>query len=100
MRLTRIFFDTDLRCSFVGLRAIAKSARTELEGTTVMFLNRSTTAFKVMTDNKYVVSYNNGHRRIPIEALKNLPASFGGTELEMKQAIEKSLRAKLKLDDT
>lgn len=98
MRLTRIFFDTDLRCSFEGLRKTAKSARTELKGNTVMFMNRAMTAFKVVTDDKYIVYFNNRHRRIPIDALKYLPQAFGGTELEMKQAIEKSLRVKLRLE--
>jgi hypothetical protein len=95
MRITRVFLDTDMRMSFEGLRKIAQEAKTKLgEDSMILFLNHAATKFKVLTANKYVVYYSNGHRRIPLDALKHLPSTFGGTELA---AIKKSLEGKVKV---
>ncbi len=99
MRLTRVFLDSDLRCSFEGLRLIAKQANTELKGSTVMFINSKTTMFKLLEDDKYLISYSNGSKRIPLEAIRHLPQAFGGTEMEMKQAIEKTIKEKLRIKE-
>lgn len=90
MKLTRVFLDQDLRCSFEGLRKIADEAKTDLGGT-IVFINAKKTSFKLLHQNSYLVYYKNGNRRIPLEALRHLPETFGGTELEMKGAIRKSL---------
>jgi hypothetical protein len=90
MRLTRVFLDQDLRSGFEGLRKIAKEVETNLEGS-VVFINRRMTSFKLLHQDAYLIYYKNGNRRIPIEALRHLPESFGGSELEMKGAIKKSL---------
>ncbi len=95
MKLRRIFLDTDLRSAFQGLRKIAKEADTMLEDNTVLFINRAMTAFKIIHNDTYLVYYRNGHRRIPLEALIQLPQSFGGSELEMQGAIKRSLMQSL-----
>lgn len=89
MRLTRVFLETDLRCAFDGLRMIAKNSKTKLEDTTVLFMNRKCTAFKMLTNNTYCIYYRNGSRRIPLEALSELPMAFGGSAMEMNEAIKK-----------
>lgn len=98
MRLTRVFLDTDLRCAFEGLRAVAKQAKTDLDGSTVIFMNRRATAFKMMHKNSYLVYYKNDDKRIPLDALRHLPEHFGGTEMEMNSAIRKTIMEKLKID--
>lgn len=42
---------------------------------------------------QYVVCYKS-NRRIALEAIKYLPAGFGGSAAEMNQAISKSLEEK------
>lgn len=96
MRINRVFLDVDMRCSFAGLRAIAQSAKSQAgPGTSLLFINRKATQFKLLHQNKYVVCFNNGNRRIPLDALRFLPQSFTGTELEMREAIQRSLETKL-----
>lgn len=95
MRLTRVFLDTDLRCAFEGLRAVAKGAKTDLDGATVVFMNRRCTAFKVIHKNAYMVYYKNNDKRIPLDALRHLPEHFGGSEMEMTAAIRKTVEEKL-----
>lgn len=99
MRLTRLFLDTDLRCSFVGLRKIAKDAKTDTKGSNILFLNRTATQFKVLVQDRYCVTSPPSGRRIPLEALRHLPKDFGGSELELNRMIEKSVREKLGLEE-
>lgn len=95
MRITRVILDSDMRCSFDGLRKIAEDCSAGLNNdSTIMFMNRKTTMFKVLRGNKYLVTYSNGHKRIPLEAISELPEAFGGTALEMNEAIKKSLLKK------
>lgn len=97
MRVTRVFFETDMRKNFDGLREIAKKASTQVgPESCILFINTSRTSFKIMKANKYLVYYSNGGRRIPLDALKHLPSEFGGSDTEMSDAIEKSLREKVK----
>lgn len=91
MRLTRVFLDSDLRCQFDGLRQIASDAETVLKNTFVVFINRKRTKFKAIVNDQYLVFYSNGDKRIPLDALIHLPATFGGSDLEMTQAISKTL---------
>lgn len=94
MKITRLFVNTDLRCSFDGLRAIAKKAETD--ASTIVFINTARTAFKMLTG-EYLVYYKNGTRRIPLDAIKHLPEHFGGSPVQMDSAIRKSLEEKLSL---
>jgi hypothetical protein len=92
LRITRVFLETDMRMGFDGLREIAQENKVGLgEGSTVVFLNRRGTKFKVLLQNKYIVYYSNGNHRVPLEALAELPEAFGGTKAEMSAAIRKSL---------
>lgn len=96
MKLRRVFLDSDLRCSFEGLRKLAKEEKTPLADATVLFVNRKATAFKMLHKDAYLIYYKNGNRRIPLDAIAHLPEHFGGTELEMQVAIKNSLMQKLK----
>ena len=96
MKITRVFLSSDLRCSFDGLRALATKEKTNLVKTTVIFINTARTKFKLLVDDKYLIYYSNGSRRIPLEALVHLPQAFGGTDVEMNQAIRKSLEERLR----
>lgn len=91
MRITRVFFDVDMRQSFEGLKLVAKDAPKGV----LFFMNAKRTSFKMLIQDKYIVYYKNDNKRIPLDAIQHLPASFGGTEAEMNQAIGKSLRDKL-----
>lgn len=92
MKLTRVFLETDMRMSFDGLRKLAAENKAGLDAdSTIMFMNRKGTKFKVLRANKYLVYYSNGTQRIPLEALSELPEAFGGSALEMREAIRKSL---------
>lgn len=95
MKLRRVFLDTDLRCAFEGLRQLAVKQKTSLKDSTVVFINRKMTAFKLLHNDSYMVYFKNNNRRIPIESLIHLPEYFGGAEFEMTNAIKQSLEAKL-----
>lgn len=45
---------------------------------------------------QFCIYYKNGTRRIPLDALRYLPNFFGGTEMEMRGAIRKTLKDNLK----
>lgn len=95
MRLRRVFLDTDLRCAFEGLRKLAVEEKTALANTSVVFINRKMTAFKLLHNDSYLIYYKNWNRRMPIDALIHLPEHFGGSQLEVTSAIRKSLEIKL-----
>lgn len=96
MRLTRVFLDVDLRQAFHGLRVLAKKAHTPVSPeSSILFINAARTKFKLLRANKYLVCYNNGTRRIPLEAIAHLPQAFGGTDTEMTAEIRKSIEVKL-----
>jgi len=98
MKVTRVFLDTDMRCSFDGLRKVVASADTPItHGSTILFLNRKATMFKVLRGDTYLVSYTNGTKRIPLEAIQELPQFFGGSESEMSEAIRTSIMKKLNI---
>lgn len=92
MKITRVYPNTDLRCSFDGLREIAK--KSETDASTLVFINTARTAFKMLTG-EYLVYYRNGTKRIPFEAIRHLPEHFGGSPAQMDSAIRKSLEEKL-----
>ncbi len=96
MRITRVFFDINMGYGFQGLTQIAKENKTKLEAdTTVLFMNKKMTAFKVVVNGQYLVYFKNGSRRIPLEAIQYLPQQFGGSQMEVDGAIRKSLLHKL-----
>lgn len=99
MRITRVFFETHMGLGFEGLNAIAKKARSPItDDTTMLFINTKMTAFKMFQGKSYIVYYKNNGKRIPIEALRFLPQAFGGSDLEMNQAIRRSLSESMGLE--
>lgn len=98
MRITRVFLDVHMGMNFQGLEEIAKKAKTPLHADScVIFLNKKTTAFKLMVAGMYLTYYRNDNKRIPIEALRLLPEKFGGSQMEFDQAVKKSLEKQLKI---
>lgn len=99
MRLTRVFFDVDLRCAFEGLGEIAKKSKTpNNEDTSILFLNRKMTAFKLIRGKQYLVYFKNNGRKIPLDSLRMLPEYFGGSKLEFEQAVRRSLEEKMNFE--
>ncbi len=94
MRITRVYLDVDMRQNFEGLRKVSAKDKLDKPGSMVLFINRKKTSFKILNEDKYVIYYKNGNKRIPIDALALLPQNFGGTEFEMNEAIKKSLESK------
>lgn len=97
MRITRVFLQTDMRMSFKGLREVAEenSAGLGVEST-IIFVNRALTKFKLLRANKYIVYYSNDNKRIPLEALAELPEAFGGSKIEVQKAIQKTIEKKMR----
>ena len=98
MKITRVFFDVHMAMNFEGLREVAKKAKTKInEDSTIFFLNKKKTAFKVFRGQHYIVYYKHDKGQIPLEALLHLPESFGGSRAEMTQAITSMLCSKLNI---
>lgn len=96
MRITRVFIDVYMGYGFQGLSEIAKEAKTNIgPESCVVFINRKTTAFKMMVDGIYLTYFKNGEKKIPIDAIRFLPEKFGGTQMEFDRAVKKSLETKL-----
>lgn len=93
MIITRIFLDTDMRQNFDGLRKVAAKNKALL-GTTLIFINTKRTMFKLLQNNQFIVYYKSSHGRIPLEVIAHLPKNFGGSDMEMNEAIRKSLATK------
>lgn len=102
MRITRVVFDSDMRQGFKGLRQLCreqKLAHTH-ENSRIVFINRAQTAFKLLAGDAYLVYYKTeGSRKIPLTALQYLPQYFGGSQLEMDNAIRKHLMRKMKFKE-
>jgi hypothetical protein len=96
MNIGRIFLDVDMRMGFDGLKAMIKG-RDRSENLTCIFINRAQTSFKLLVNDTYIVYYRN-KRRIPLTAIKYLPKTFGGSDMEMKEMIRKDLATRLKQD--
>ncbi len=88
----------DMRQNFDGLRKVIEREKPEIgnaaKSVTILFINRKRTAFKLLAGD-FLVFYKSSHGRIPLDALKYLPETFGGSVMEMNDAIRKSLREKL-----
>lgn len=94
MRLTRVFYDIDMRQAFQGLSKIALDAKTKLDDTQVCFLNRAQTSLKILIKGKILVYYKNG-KRIDLNVIEHLPEHFGGSKLEFEKAVRSALVKKL-----
>lgn len=104
MKLMHIFFDTDMRCSHDGLRAIChkEGLKNIGMGSVVVFINHRQTHIKILagTDEKdslgIVASYKSPHGRVDTHAIQFIPESFGGANINYSKALEKSLLERLK----
>lgn len=100
MRIARVFLDQDMRNGFHGLHLILAKAKINPRNLApenyYVFMNRANTKFKLITG-AYLVYYNNGSRRIPLEAIQYLPKNFGGTEAQMNEAIRTTLKKRLNI---
>lgn len=98
MKIARIFLESDLRQGFQGLHTVL--ARHEIDPKNLnpdhyyIFMNRACSKFK-MISGSYLVYYNNGNRRIPLDAIQYLPRNFGGSETQMNEAIKRTLTRQL-----
>lgn len=102
MRIARVYFDMDLRCAFDGFREHLRAEKIEPEklgkGDLIVFMNRKMTMFKMLAGDRYLVTYTNGNRRIPLEAIQYLPTYFDGSALSFSKAVEKSVKEKLRIE--
>lgn len=100
MRLARIFLEQDMRMGFQGLHDVLIKTKIDPKNLNpdnlYVFMNRKCTKFKLISGH-YLVYFNNGNRRIPLEAIQYLPKNFGGTQTQMNEAIRKSLEKRLNL---
>lgn len=103
MRIVRIFFDVNMGYGFLGLAQIMRDAGMKPDAVTghVVFINRARTKFKLFVQG-YLVYYNNGNKRIPLQALQYLPQAFGGAKIDINEAMSaallKSLKKELRID--
>lgn len=99
MRIARVFLEVDMRNAFQGLLKILTKnnidSRVLGKGDLIVFLNRKTTAFKVLSGNSYLVYYNNKNQKIPLEALQYLPGHFGGSPFQFSKEVERVIKDKL-----
>lgn len=89
-----------MRQNFEGLRKVMATAKPAIANrspgdSTVVFINSKRTMFKLLQNNHLIVYYKSPSGRIPIDTLVYLPQNFGGSDLEMIDAIRKLLYAKL-----
>lgn len=92
MKIARVFLETDMRMGFQGLHKTLIQNKINTNNLDpeayYVFMNRKRTKFKVISG-QYLVYFNNGNKLIPLEAIQYLPRSFGGSQLEMSEAIRK-----------
>jgi hypothetical protein len=92
MKIARVFLETDMRMGFQGLHRVLAHNKINPLGLDpeayYVFMNRKRTKFKCISG-KYLVYFNNGSRIIPLDAIQYLPRNFGGSQLEMSEAIRK-----------
>lgn len=104
MVIARVYFDQDMRCAFQGFKSTLRkdgvSPDIQDREKCFIFMNRACTKFKLMVGG-YLVYYNNGSRKIPLDAIQYLPTFFDGKKMNLDQgvtkAVIKSVRQKLGL---
>ena len=99
MKIARVFLDTSLVAGFDGLASVARKHDVEWQAMgsdeVLVFINRRKTSFKLLTASKYLI-YWRSTQRIPLEAIRNLPAAFVGKSFDFNKSIEKTLTENLK----
>lgn len=98
MKIARIFFDSDMRQGFQGMHGVLQKAKVDHRNLDpadfYIFMNHARTKFKLLSG-QYLVYFNNGNRRIPLEAIQYLPSNFGGSQLDLERAMTNALRTSL-----
>lgn len=93
-----MYLDIDMRQNFDGLNMVMASEKVAIGNSSptkvILFINRKMTSFKMISGD-FLVFYKSKNGRIPLDALKYLPQSFGGSEMEMNSAIRQSLLEKI-----
>jgi len=99
MEIARVFLDVNMGLGFQGLERIMNEAKikksTLSDKSFIVFVNRRATKFKLLVGSTYLVYFNNGDKRFPLEALSNLPLAFEGNKFNFNKAIERTIRQKL-----
>lgn len=99
-KIYRCFFDTDLRNGHDGLTSLAVRNKINLNlldhGEFVVFINRRRNALKLFAANNVIAHYRQSHA-IDLDTIRLLPTVFNGTDIKYDAALEKTLRAKLKI---
>lgn len=99
--IARVFMDCHMGWGFQGLGKVCKQAKVNLsnlgDGDFIIFLNRKCTSFKLLAGQHYLVYYKHSGR-IPLEAIRHLPSTFGGSKFEFDKAVEKALRSKINFE--
>lgn len=94
-----MFLDVSMGLGFQGLTRVMTEAKIKVSAlsdrSVIVFVNRAGTKFKCLIGTTYLVYFNNGDKRFPLEAIANLPSAFQGTTFDFNRAIEKTLRTKL-----
>lgn len=92
MKIARVFLETDMRLGFQGLHKVLLQHKVNPLNLDpehyYVFMNRARTKFKVVSGH-YLVYFNNGNKLIPLDAIQYLPRNFGGSQLEMSEAVRK-----------
>lgn len=101
MRLLRVFFDVDLRCSHHGLKDFAKQKSFDVskikQGDMVVFLNRRMTMLKAFASGDEAIFHLAKEKRIEPETIKHLPRYFDGNiELTYKRALATAIDEHMK----
>ena len=98
MDIARIVLETDLRCNFQGLTEIMRKEDYTLQDKDVkfvLFFNKAKTKFKMLIGPHYLIYFNNGSKRIPMNAITHIPSYFNGKTLNVRGAIEKTVKEQL-----
>lgn len=100
-KLLHIFWETDMRCSHEGLKAVAKKKRFPLsdmkQGDCVVFVNRQLTRVKMFASGTKCMLYiAEGNKRIEPDTIRLLPGYIvGGAELDYLGALQESINQRL-----
>lgn len=99
-KIYRCFFDVDLRNGHHGLSILAIKNKINIKlldnGEFVVFINRRRNALKLFAANNTIAHYKQNHI-IDLNTIRLLPTVFNGTEIKYDAALEKALKAKLKM---
>lgn len=86
-KIVRVFLDTNLSCSHLGLSNIAHKNNIKIDtltnGEFIIFLNRSKTAFKLFTSNNVIIYYKSKSGRLDLNTLRYIPRVFNAKDIKI-----------------